>query len=132
MSSGWPLPNLIIIIQFTLYLLVHSRFHPSYLSYFCLKCYCFSVKCLIEFSIHYAKTTLTTFLIGSIFILTSNLGILISKVYFSFILIIGLVLIHIGAILNGIKLYGKPRWNHHIVRFILSILLVVIYILCWL
>ena len=43
-------------------------------------------------------------------------------------LILGLMLIHISAILNGKKLYGKIHLNHHIIRLIFSIILIVLFI----
>ncbi len=39
-------------------------------------------------------------------------------------LIVGLIFVHISAIMNGFKLYGKPLIKHHIIRACISIALV--------
>ncbi|MCF6277514.1 MAG: hypothetical protein L3J16_02035 [Anaerolineales bacterium] len=43
-----------------------------------------------------------------------------------YILIIGLIAMHLLAIRNGIKLYGKINPKHHIVRFIISLAIVLL------
>lgn len=48
--------------------------------------------------------------------------------YSIFFLIIGLILIHISAINNGLKLYGKINPKHHIIRLVFSLLLIILYI----
>lgn len=49
--------------------------------------------------------------------------------YSLIILVLGLVLIHISAIENGKHLYGKINLKHHVIRFLISILLIVIALL---
>jgi len=46
-----------------------------------------------------------------------------------FIVLIGLTSIHVSAISNGIKMYGKINIGHHLVRLIISIIIVVLCIL---
>jgi hypothetical protein len=43
-------------------------------------------------------------------------------------LIVSLLMIHISAISNGYKMYGKINLKHHIVRFILSVFIIVLFI----
>lgn len=45
-----------------------------------------------------------------------------------YLLVTGLILIHMAAIDNGIKLFGKINPLHHIIRLCISILLIVLYI----
>lgn len=40
------------------------------------------------------------------------------------ILVVGVILAHISAIINGVKMYGEINKSHHFARFIVSILLV--------
>lgn len=42
-------------------------------------------------------------------------------------LFVGLILTHIAAVLNGIKMYGKINKLHHIVRLIISIGIISLY-----
>lgn len=48
--------------------------------------------------------------------------------YTIYLFITGLVFIHISAINNGFKMYGKINIKHHIVRLSVSMLMVVLYI----
>lgn len=43
------------------------------------------------------------------------------------ILIFSLVLIQLLAIANGLHLYGKINLKHHIIRFLLSIIIIILY-----
>ncbi|MDP4087194.1 MAG: hypothetical protein Q8934_21770 [Bacillota bacterium] len=65
---------------------------------------------------------------GFLIILTSinenNFG------YFTFyFLILGLLLIHFSAINNGIKLYKKITIRHHLIRLLVSLLIIIIFLL---
>ncbi|HCW53076.1 MAG TPA: hypothetical protein DG753_04895, partial [Clostridium sp.] len=62
------------------------------------------------------------FILGSIIVLISNLGIILSAMRFIVILFMGIILINSSAVLNGYKLYGKPHWKHHISREIYSLI----------
>lgn len=44
------------------------------------------------------------------------------------LLIIGLALIHIAAINNGLKMYEKIHFKHHFIRLLVSIFIVLIYL----
>lgn len=44
-----------------------------------------------------------------------------------YLLVTGLISIHIAAIDNGYKMYGKINFKHHIIRLIISILIIVLY-----
>lgn len=43
------------------------------------------------------------------------------------LLILGLILIQVSAIINGVKLYGKITIRHHIFRLLLSVLIILLY-----
>ena len=59
---------------------------------------------------------------GLIIVVSARL--LIAKVAISpYILIIALLTVHILAINNGLKMHGKITPSHHIVRFIISLLI---------
>ena len=47
----------------------------------------------------------------------------------SITLLIGLMLTHIAAILNGIKMYGKINKGHHIIRLMISLGMMILYVL---
>lgn len=48
--------------------------------------------------------------------------------YGIYILVSGLLLIHVSAISNGIKMYGHINPSHHIARLIISVLCVTLFI----
>lgn len=60
---------------------------------------------------------------GSLIILSSYRDTVLDN-YSLVILVLGLVFIHISAIKNGIHMYGKVNINHHIIRFVVSVLLI--------
>lgn len=72
-------------------------------------------------------------LTGNVFMIIGGALILIAAVpealekYQLILLISGLIIIHIAAILNGIKLYGKITLKHHIFRFFLSVFIILLY-----
>lgn len=66
-------------------------------------------------------------LLGSMFVLLTNIRLIIDNPYAVISLIVGLILIHTGAILNGKELHGKINFRHHIIRGILSVILFVLY-----
>lgn len=49
----------------------------------------------------------------------------------TWVLILGLLFIHIAAINNGFKLYGRINIKHHIIRFIISLALVILYVIAF-
>lgn len=74
-----------------------------------------------------------TSLSGNVFMIIGGVIILIAVVpealekYQLILLISGLLIIHIAAILNGIKLYGEITIKHHIFRLFLSLLIILLY-----
>jgi len=74
-----------------------------------------------------------TSLCGNIFMIIGGVIILIASVpevfekYQLILLISGLIVILFAAILNGIKLYGKVTFKHHIFRFFLSAIIILLY-----
>ena len=66
-------------------------------------------------------------LIGSLFVLLTNIRLILETPYTVTPLIVGLILIHTGAILNGKEIHGKINLRHHMVRGILSVILFVLY-----
>lgn len=72
---------------------------------------------------------------SSIGMLVSGLAIVLAmflstyKVLSITLLIVGLIAIHILTLINGYRLYGKINIKHHIIRFILSAIIVVLFIL---
>ncbi len=46
----------------------------------------------------------------------------------TYLLIIGLIIIHIVSINNGLKMYGKINVKHHIVRLFISLLIITLFI----
>lgn len=68
-------------------------------------------------------------IIGGVLIILSSFPSMILGSYTIILLILGLIMIHISAINNGLKMYGKINIKHHIVRLALSILIVAIFLL---
>ena len=66
-------------------------------------------------------------IIGGLLILVSIALNLAMKTNVIYILIIGLILIHISAINNGYKMYGKINPKHHMVRLCISIVIIILY-----
>ena len=66
---------------------------------------------------------------GSVLTLLSSLAIL--KLYLPYVILLssGLILIHITSILNGYKLHGKLNLSHHIVKFVISA--IIIFLFCY-
>ncbi|WP_139243455.1 hypothetical protein [Anaerocolumna xylanovorans] len=62
--------------------------------------------------------------IGSILLFFSILPVWVVDfgAYF-FVLLAGLVIIHTGALMNGYKLYGRPHFQHHIVRLVFTVVI---------
>jgi len=67
-------------------------------------------------------------IIGGIIIILSIIFKNLSMIYMFILLITGLIMIHIAAIRNGLKMYGKLNLKHHLVRLGISILIIVLYI----
>ncbi|MDT8719072.1 hypothetical protein IAI10_20695 [Clostridium sp. 19966] len=66
-------------------------------------------------------------LLGAISILISVVERAVLKNNLIYLLILGLLLIHIAAVNNGIKLYGKIHFKHHAARAMLSLLIIIMY-----
>lgn len=66
---------------------------------------------------------------GGLLVIVSNLNVLITTGYLFYILILGLMILHVSAIVNGLLIHGKLNLKHHIIRLIVSVLLIVIFIL---
>lgn len=41
------------------------------------------------------------------------------------VLAFGAIMVHVSAIMNGVKMYGQINKKHHVIRFIISIALIV-------
>ncbi|MDD3224992.1 MAG: hypothetical protein PHX70_09900 [Clostridium sp.] len=67
-------------------------------------------------------------IIGSVFIIISTIFNVIAGKNLLVLLIIGLILIHISAINNGLKMYGKIHLKHHLIRLVISVLIVMMYL----
>lgn len=67
-------------------------------------------------------------IIGSVLITVSSIGVIRSSYFFVSLLVVGLLLIHIFAILNGYLIHGKLNYRHHLIRLIISIVIVRWYI----
>ncbi|WFR56520.1 hypothetical protein QA584_23350 [Anaerocolumna sp. AGMB13025] len=71
-----------------------------------------------------------TFLaVGSLLLFFSSAAAVVQAVSYLVPLVVGLVLIHIGALANGYKLYKKPHLNHHIIRLGVSLVIAVTFYL---
>lgn len=68
-------------------------------------------------------------IIGGILIILSSFNETIFRYYTFYILILGLLLIHFSAINNGFKMYGKINKKHHLIRLLISILIISIFLL---
>lgn len=66
---------------------------------------------------------------GGAMVIVSNLNMFIATKYLLYILILGLVVLHISAIINGFLMHGRLNLKHHFIRFIVSVLLLVLFIL---
>lgn len=66
---------------------------------------------------------------GGLLIIVSNLNMFIATRYLFYILIIGLVILHISAIINGLLIHGKLNLKHHVIRLIVSLLMLVLFML---
>lgn len=42
-------------------------------------------------------------------------------------LLLGLVVVHISAIISGIKIHGETNVGHHIIRLIISVIVIILY-----
>lgn len=76
-------------------------------------------------------TTSLLMAVGGVFIIGTFLSFNFSFSMRLSLLILGLVLVHISAIINGLKLHGKPLIKHHLVRGAISLFLVAINILIY-
>lgn len=70
-----------------------------------------------------------TMIVGGFLIILSSIKGIILEYYTIYTLIFGLLLIHFSAINNGFKLYGKINMKHHLIKLIISILIIVIFLL---
>lgn len=70
-----------------------------------------------------------TMIVGGFLIIVSSINGTALEYCTFYILILGLLLIHFSTINNGFKLYGKINIKHHIIRLIISILIIIIFLL---
>lgn len=68
-------------------------------------------------------------IIGGFLIILSSYRDTVLDNYSLVILVLGLIFIHISAIKNGMHMYGKVNINHHIIRFVISVLLIVLFLI---
>lgn len=68
-------------------------------------------------------------IIGSILVLLTNIRMVLETPLAIIPLLVGIILIHTGAIMNGKELHGKINLRHHMVRGIFSVILLVLYFL---
>lgn len=66
-------------------------------------------------------------IVSCILILISNIGLISYNVFFMWTLCIGLLLLQILAVLNGLMLHKRPNWLHHFIRLIFSIFIIIFY-----
>lgn len=68
------------------------------------------------------QATLLTITGGALVLVSAILN-YTSKDSVIYILVLGLVIIHFTSIRNGIELYGKINYKHHIIRLAVSLLI---------
>ena len=64
--------------------------------------------------------------VGSLLLLISAYQMYYNSPFTIIFLMAGLLLIHISAIINGLQMHGKLTYKHHLIRFGLSFVLVII------
>lgn len=64
--------------------------------------------------------------IGGILIISSMF---ISTVFSIYLLILGVLLTHISAIINGYKIYGEVNKSQNLIRFAISLFIIISYVL---
>ncbi len=64
---------------------------------------------------------------GSILMFLSIFATIFRVTFYFSILLSGFILTHIGALINGFKIYGKPHLKHHLARMCISLLIMVLY-----
>ena len=69
-----------------------------------------------------------TMIIGGLLVIVSTI-LSYKEFYFFYTLLIGLILIHIATINNGLKMYSKINLKHHIVRFFISMTLIILFMI---
>ncbi|HEY8365408.1 MAG TPA: hypothetical protein VIK84_07515 [Haloplasmataceae bacterium] len=71
--------------------------------------------------------TVIMMIMGGLFIIISSI-LSDTSFYFLYLLILGLVLIQIASIINGLRMYGKLHISHHLLRLIITLTMVLLYI----
>jgi uncharacterized membrane protein len=66
-------------------------------------------------------------LTGGIVLIITSVFTIINDTNLLALLCLGLVLIHISAIFNGIALHKKINPQHHIIRFLISTVIIILY-----
>lgn len=64
-------------------------------------------------------------ILGAIMIIAS----VVFKVQLVFLLIAGLILIHVSAICNGLRMFGKIHYKHHVIRAAITLVIVISYVM---
>lgn len=73
------------------------------------------------------KKSNITMITGCVFMGLSVLRCFFVDSMYLFMLLLGLLLLHMAAIMNGNQTYGKINTSHHIVRAIISICILYVY-----
>lgn len=75
----------------------------------------------------FKSLALLALLFGAIFLLISVITKALVNYRLNYLLIIGLFLIHISAVANGIKMYGSLHIRHHAIRLAISAAIIALY-----
>jgi hypothetical protein len=70
-------------------------------------------------------------IIGALLVINAVVFGVVFEYDFICLLIAGLILIHIAAINNGFKMYGKVHFKHHAARVMISLLIIIFYFKSW-
>jgi membrane-bound ClpP family serine protease len=70
-------------------------------------------------------------IIGALLVILSVVCGVVLGYDFICLLIAGLLLIHVAAINNGFKMYGKVHFKHHAARLMISLFIITFYFKSW-
>lgn len=66
--------------------------------------------------------------IAGLLIIVIPFAVIGNEILVIILLILSLIAVHVSAISNGLKMHGKINVPHHLVRLLISILIIVLYI----